>query len=160
MARGINKVILIGNLGNTPEMRKTTTGSTVTNVSLATSETWKDKQTGQTTEKTEWHRVIFFNRVAEIVAQYCQKGSKIYVEGRIQTRKWTDKDGQERYSTEIIANELQLLDSRQGGHADVTNPEWPRNPSPEPAPPTGINQETLHYPDSASSSFEDDDIPF
>lgn len=115
MARGINKVILIGNLGADPEVRYMPSGSAVTNVTLATSEGWKDKQTNEQHEKTEWHRVVFFNRLAEIAGEFLKKGSKIYIEGRLQTRKWQDKNGQERYTTEIIANEMQMLDGRGAG---------------------------------------------
>ncbi len=114
MARGINKVILIGNLGADPEIRQTQGGSSVANLSLATSETWKDKQTGQQQEKTEWHRVVAFNRLAEIMGEYLRKGSKVYVEGRLQTRKWQDQSGQDRYTTEVVVNEMQMLDSRGG----------------------------------------------
>jgi len=117
--RGVNKVILVGNCGQDPEMKHLPSGGAVTNVSIATSETWKDKQTGAQQERTEWHRVVFFNRLAEIVGEYVRKGSKIYVEGRLQTRKWQDQNGNDRYSTEIVANEMQMLDSRgdnnQGG---------------------------------------------
>jgi len=112
MARGVNKVILIGNLGNDPELRYTPTGSAVANVSLATSETWRDKQSGELQDRTEWHRIVFFNRLAEIVGEYLRKGSKIYVEGILRTRKWQDKTGVDRYTTEIIANEMHILDSR------------------------------------------------
>ncbi len=115
MARGINKVILIGNLGQDPEVRYTQGGSAVANVSIATSESWKDKNTGEQQEHTEWHRVVFFTRLAEIVGEYLKKGSKVYVEGRLQTRKWQDKSGQDRYSTEVVAREMQMLDSRGGG---------------------------------------------
>jgi len=115
MARGVNKVILIGNLGSDPEVRYTPNGSAVANVSLATSETWRDKQSGELQEKTEWHRVVFFNRLAEIVGQYLRKGSKIYVEGALRTRKWTDKAGTERYTTEIVAGEMHMLDNKGGG---------------------------------------------
>lgn len=115
MARGINKVILIGNLGRDPEVRYTTSGAAVANVTIATSESWKDKQTGEPQERTEWHRVVFFARLAEIVGEYLKKGSKVYVEGRLQTRKWQDQSGQDRYSTEVVANEMQMLDSRGGG---------------------------------------------
>ncbi|QFT53457.1 single-stranded DNA-binding protein [Microbulbifer sp. THAF38] len=118
MARGINKVILIGNLGNDPETKYMPSGGAVTNVSLATSESWKDKQTGQQQERTEWHRVVFFNRLAEIAGEYLRKGSKVYVEGSLRTRKWQDKSsGQDRYTTEIVASEMQMLDGRgeQGG---------------------------------------------
>lgn len=112
--RGVNKVILVGNCGQDPEMKYLPSGSAVTNISLATSETWKDKQSGQQQERTEWHRVVFFNRLAEIVGEYVKKGSKVYVEGRLQTRKWQDQSGQDRYTTEIVANEMQMLDSRGG----------------------------------------------
>ena len=112
--RGVNKVILVGNCGQDPEMKHMPSGSAVTNISLATSETWKDKQSGQQQERTEWHRVVFFNRLAEIVGEYVKKGSKVYVEGRLQTRKWQDQSGQDRYTTEIVASEMQMLDSRGG----------------------------------------------
>ncbi|HEY5789438.1 MAG TPA: single-stranded DNA-binding protein [Gammaproteobacteria bacterium] len=115
MARGVNKVILIGNLGADPEVRYTTSGGAVCNARLATSESWKDKQTGEQREQTEWHRVVFFGRLGEIAGEYLKKGSKVYVEGSIRTRKWQDKEGQDRYSTEIVANEMQMLDSRGGG---------------------------------------------
>jgi single-strand DNA-binding protein len=115
MARGINKVILIGNLGKDPEVRYMPSGSAVTNVTLATSETWKDKQSGEKQERTEWHNVVFFNRLAEIAGEYLKKGSKVYVEGSLRTRKWQDKNGQDRYTTEIVASEMQMLDSRGGG---------------------------------------------
>ena len=112
-SRGINKVILVGNLGSDPEVRYMPNGNAVANVSLATSESWKDKTSGEQQEKTEWHRVVFFNRLAEIVEQYVKKGSKIYIEGKLQTRSW-EQDGVKRYSTEIVANEMQMLDSRGG----------------------------------------------
>ncbi|WP_108449316.1 single-stranded DNA-binding protein [Halomonas sp. BN3-1] len=118
MARGVNKVILIGNLGQDPEVRYTQSGSPVANLSVATSEVWKDRQSGQKQEKTEWHRVILFNQPAEIVQQYARKGSKIYIEGRLQTRKWQDQNGQDRYVTEVIGRDIQLLDGppgQQGG---------------------------------------------
>jgi len=122
MARGINKVILVGNLGNDPEKRALPNGNAVTNISVATSESWKDRESGQTTDRTEWHRVVFFNRLAEIAAQYLTKGSKVYIEGQLRTRQW-DKDGQKHYSTEIIAREMQMLDSRGdnmgGGNANA-----------------------------------------
>ena len=115
MARGVNKVILIGNLGNDPEVKYMPNGGAVTNITVATSETWKDKNTGETKENTEWHRVVFFRRLAEIAGEYLKKGSKVYIEGRLQTRKWQDQQGNDRYTTEIIANEMQMLDSRGGG---------------------------------------------
>lgn len=116
MARGINKVILIGNVGQDPEVKYMPSGGAVTNISVATSETWKDKNTGQPQERTEWHKVVFFNRLGEIAGEYLKKGSKVYVEGSLHTRKWQDKQtGQDRYSTEIKANTMQMLDSRGGG---------------------------------------------
>lgn len=114
MARGVNKVILVGNLGGDPEVRYMPNGNAVTNVTIATSESWKDKQTGQQQERTEWHRVVFFNRLAEIAGEYMRKGGKVYVEGSLRTRKWQDQSGQDRYTTEIVASEMQLLDSRGG----------------------------------------------
>jgi single-strand DNA-binding protein len=115
MARGINKVILIGNLGRDPETRYTQGGSAVTNLRVATAESWKDRQTGEQQERTEWHSVVCFARLGEIAGEYLRKGSKVYIEGRLQTRKWQDKEGHDRYSTEIVANEMQMLDSRGGG---------------------------------------------
>jgi single-strand DNA-binding protein len=115
MARGINKVILVGNLGADPEVRYMPSGGAVTNVTIATSESWKDKQSGEAQERTEWHRVVFFNRLAEIAGEYLRKGSKVYVEGSLRTRKWQDQAGVERYTTEIVAGEMQMLDSRGAG---------------------------------------------
>lgn len=115
MARGINKVILIGNLGADPETRYTPSNTAVTNLRVATSDSWKDRQTGERQERTEWHTVVMFNRLAEIAAEYLRKGSKIYIEGRLQTRKWQDKSGNDRYSTEVVANDMQMLDGRSGG---------------------------------------------
>ncbi len=151
MARGVNKVILIGNLGNDPDVRYTAGGSAVVNISIATSESWRDKETGERQERTEWHRVVFFGRLAEIVSEYLRKGAKIYIEGRLQTRKWQDKDGSDRWTTEIVANEMQMLDSR-GGHADAAPPAHrsTQGASPGEAP---AKQAT-------DSEFVDDDIPF
>lgn len=115
MARGINKVILVGNLGQDPETRAMPSGKAVTNVRLATSESWRDKNTGEQKEQTEWHTVVFFDRLAEIAAEYLRKGSQVYVEGKLRTRKWQDKSGNDRYSTEIVANEMQMLGGRGGG---------------------------------------------
>ena len=114
-ARGINKVILIGNLGQDPETRYMPSGGAVTNLRLATNESWKDKQTGEQKERTEWHSVAMFGRLAEIAAEYLRKGSQVYVEGRLQTRKWQDRDGNDRYTTEVVANEMQMLGGRGGG---------------------------------------------
>src|SRR5688500_13441273 len=114
MARGVNKVILVGNLGADPETRAMPSGTTVANIRIATSESWKDKQTGEQQERTEWHRVALFGRLGEIAAEYLRKGSQVYIEGSIRTRKWQDKEGKERFSTEIVANEMQMLGGRGG----------------------------------------------
>ena len=114
-SRGVNKVILIGNLGQDPESRAMPSGKAVTNLRIATSETWRDKQTGEMKEQTEWHTVVMFDRLAEIAKDYLRKGSKVYIEGRLRTRKWQDKAGQDRYTTEITANELQMLDTKGAG---------------------------------------------
>lgn len=121
MARGVNKVILVGNCGQNPETKYMPSGGAVTNISIATSEAWKDKQTGQQQERTEWHRVVFFNRLAEIAGEYLRKGSKVYIEGSLRTRKWQDQSGQDRYTTEIVANEMQMLDSRGNMDGDSPN---------------------------------------
>src|SRR5690554_5622776 len=122
MARGVNKVILIGNLGNDPDIRFTQNQKQVANVSLATSDQWTDRQTGQKQEKTEWHKVVFFDRLAEIVGQYLKKGSKVYIEGKLQTRKWQNQQGIDQYTTEIVANEMQMLDGRgDGGNQNYGN---------------------------------------
>lgn len=118
MARGVNKVILIGNLGKDPEIRTTPNGIPVASVSLATSEAWKDKQTSEKQEKTEWHRVILFQRLAEIARDYLKKGAKVYIGGKLQTKKWQDKNGQDRFTTEIVANELQMLDCSTNKSSD------------------------------------------
>lgn len=169
MARGINKVILVGNLGQDPETRYMPSGNAVTNISIATSESWKDKQTGEQQERTEWHRVAFFNRLAEIAGEYLKKGSKVYVEGSLRTRKWQGQDGQDRYTTEIIATEMQMLDSRgdmggggynqqQGGGYSQQN----QRPS-QPAQDGNYNQQGGQQPQSPppmDNAMLDDDIPF
>ena len=153
MARGVNKVILVGNLGADPETRYTAGGAAITNIRLATTESWRDKQTGENQERTEWHRVVFFNRLAEIAGEYLRKGSQVYVEGKIQTRKWQGQDGQDRYTTEVVANEMQMLGSRSadaparsqaGGFRD--------NPPPQQGQPA--------QPAPAEENFAEDDIPF
>jgi single-strand DNA-binding protein len=149
MARGVNKVILIGNLGADPEIKYMPSGEAVANLRIATSESWKDKTSGEQVERTEWHRVIMFRRLAEIAGEYLKKGSKVYIEGRLQTRKWQGQDGQDRYTTEIIASEMQMLDSRGGGAANMGSYN---------------NQESAgssSQPQAAAAydSF-DDDIPF
>jgi len=132
MARGINKVILIGNLGADPEVRYTPANTAVCNLRIATSEQWRDKQTGEQQEKTEWHNVVLFARLGEIAGEYLRKGSKVYIEGRLQTRKWQGQDGQDRYTTEIVANEMQMLDSR-GGSAPMDAPSQSRSPQRQPS---------------------------
>jgi len=125
MARGVNKAILVGNLGRDPEVRYSPSGAAVANVSIATTDTWKDKNTGEQQERTEWHRVVFFGRLAEIVGEYLKKGSQVYIEGRMQTRKWQDKEGNDRFTTEVVANDMQMLGGRGGGsgggHAEDYN---------------------------------------
>ena len=144
MARGINKVILVGNLGADPETRYMPSGSAVTNLSVATSEQWKDKQSGEQKERTEWHKVAMFNRLAEIAAEYLRKGSQVYIEGKLRTRKWQDRDGNDRWTTEIIADEMQMLGGRGGGgSAPMSSGSGPSSAPPQ--PPT--------------DDF-DDDIPF
>lgn len=138
MARGINKVILVGNLGQDPEVRYMPSGGAVANITIATSESWKDKQTGQPVDKTEWHRIVFFNRLAEIAGEYLKKGSQVYVEGKLQTRKWQDQSGTDRYTTEIVANELQMLGGRQGQSAGGGNMGGDPGYSAEPAYGGGI----------------------
>ena len=143
MARGINKVILVGNLGRDPETRYMPSGGAVTNVSLATSRSWKDRDSGEQKEKTEWHRIVFFNRLGEIAGEYLKRGSKVYVEGELRTREW-EKEGQKHFTTEIVANEMQMLDSK-GGNSDY---EKDKNSS-------------IAAPSSLSSAdMVDDDIPF
>jgi single-strand DNA-binding protein len=117
MARGVNKAIILGHLGRDPEVRYTANGGAVANITVATTEAWRDKTSGEQQEKTEWHRVVFFGRLAEIVGEYLKKGSQVYIEGRLQTRKWQGNDGQDRYTTEIVANEMQMLGGRSGGGA-------------------------------------------
>jgi len=155
MARGINKVILIGNLGNDPETRYMPSGGAVTNITVATSESWKDKQTGQPQERTEWHRIVFFNRLAEIAGEYLRKGSKVYIEGSLRTRKWQDQSGQDRYTTEIVANEMQMLDSRGGASQGGYEPT--AAPAPQQAAPAAASAAAA--PQAAPDDF-DDDIPF
>ncbi len=159
MARGVNKVILIGNLGADPETRAMPSGSTVANLRIATSESWRDKQSGEQQERTEWHRVALFGRLAEIASEYLRKGSQVYIEGSLRTRKWQDKQGNERYSTEIIGNELQMLGGRGagagGGAAGApgagSGTGGGRDPFPDPAPSGGGGERAEDF---------DDDIPF
>jgi single-strand DNA-binding protein len=151
MARGINKVILVGNLGADPETRYTASGAAVTNIRLATSETWRDKQSGEQQERTEWHRVVFFNRLAEIAGEYLRKGRQVYIEGSIRTRKWQDQSGQDRYTTEVVANEMQMLGGRDGDSGDSSSGGGFRdNESKSQEKATAV----------ADEGFVDDDIPF
>ncbi len=150
MARGVNKVIIIGNLGQEPDTRYMPSGSAVTNISVATNESWKDKETGEQVDRTEWHRVAFFNRLAEIAGEYLHKGSQIYVEGRIRTRKWQDKEGNDRYTTEIIADNMQMLGGR-GDSAPQQNYQRSSGPASAPKPASGSPQPEPEF---------DDDIPF
>ena len=125
MARGINKAIIVGNLGRDPEVRYTANGSAVANVTVATSESWKDKQSGERQERTEWHRVVFFGRLAEIAEEYLKKGSQVYIEGSIRTQKWQDKEsGQDRYTTEIVARDMQMLGSRGGDSSGASDDDY------------------------------------
>jgi len=179
MARGINKVILIGNIGQDPEVKYMPSGGAVTNVSVATSETWKDKNTGQPQERTEWHRVVFFNRLGEIAGEYLKKGSKVYIEGALRTRKWQAQDGTDRYTTEIVASEMQMLDGRgdnqggMGGGAGMgaagmaegfdQTPQYSSAPKagqqPARAPQSAPQQNPPPQQPAGFDSF-DDDIPF
>ncbi len=154
MARGVNKVILVGNLGKDPEIKYTASGAAIANLTIATSDSWNDKQTGEKVEKTEWHRVVAFQRLAEIMGEYLKKGSQVYIEGKLQTRKWQDQSGQDRWTTEVVANDMQMLGARGGdaggqaqgggGGGFRKNPQ-PQQAAAKPAP---------------DNDFADDDIPF
>lgn len=153
MARGVNKVILVGNLGRDPEIKYTASGAAIANITVATAESWNDKQTGEKVEKTEWHRVVAFQRLAEIMGEYLKKGSQVYIEGKLQTRKWQDQNGQDRYTTEIVANDMQMLggrgdaggQSQAGGGGGFRKSQAPQQSPAKPA---------------ADNDFADDDIPF
>jgi single-strand DNA-binding protein len=153
----VNKVILVGNLGRDPETRYTTSGDAVTNVRLATTDTWKDKA-GEKQERTEWHNIVFYGRQAEIAGEYLKKGRQIYVEGRLQTRKWQDKEGQDRYTTEIIADRMQMLGSREGGGSSAPPPE-PAEREPASAA-AGSARKSGSAPPKKGADDLDDDIPF
>ena len=159
MARGVNKVILVGNLGKDPESRTSPGGGAITNITLATSETWKDKQTGENQERTEWHRVVFFGRLGEIAGDYLKKGSKVYVEGSLRTRKWQDQNGQDKYTTEIVASEMQMLDSRSGGNTGFSEPRAQNTGSSRSGNASGARQQES-APSAGFDQFHDDDIPF
>lgn len=186
MARGVNKVILIGNVGQDPEVKYMPSGGAVTNISIATSETWKDKNTGQPQERTEWHRVVFFNRLGEIAGEYLRKGSKVYIEGALRTRKWQAQDGTDRYTTEIVANEMQMLDGRgdntsgamageaSNGYSQGNNQNYNQSQSTAQGAPSsgmqgnapqggyGKQGQTGNMPPQQPAGFDsfDDDIPF
>ena len=153
MARGVNKVILVGNLGKDPEVRYMPNGNAVANITLATSESWKDKTSGEQQEKTEWHRVVMFRRLGEIAGEYLKKGSQVYIEGKLQTRKWQDNSGNDRYTTEIVASEMQMLGGRGGGgSAGFSSDSAPSQSAPSQSAPA---------PAAAAAGGEfDDDIPF
>lgn len=164
MARGINKVILVGNLGADPETRYTANGGAITNIRLATSESWKDKQTGENQERTEWHRVVLFGKLGEIAGEYLKKGRQVYIEGSLRTNKYTDKEGIERYSTDIVAAEMQMLGGPGGGGEGGGGGGYSRDRGGErsggesrgaPASSSRPSQ-----PQKPADSFEDDDIPF
>ena len=161
MSRGINKVILVGNLGADPETRYMPSGGAVTNIRIATSESWKDKQTGDQQERTEWHSIAFFGRLAEIAGEYLRKGSQVYVEGKLRTRKWQDREGNDKYTTEVVANEMQMLGSRggMGGQQGYEN-----NPRPEKqaSTPSGSDPGPASSPPGGGGGGGefDDDIPF
>ncbi|WP_049724018.1 single-stranded DNA-binding protein [Gilvimarinus polysaccharolyticus] len=186
-ARGVNKVIIVGNMGQDPETKYMPSGGAVTNISVATSEQWKDKQTGQPQERTEWHRVVFFNRLAEIAGEDLRKGSKVYIEGSLRTRKWQGQDGQDRYTTEIVASEMQMLDSRGGdgggqnynqdnnqsygggqnfaGNQPQGQPQAQPQAQPQQAPrqvPPQQQSQPQQSPQQPAGGFDsfDDDIPF
>ena len=146
MSRGVNKVILVGNLGQKPDMKYTQSNTAVANLSLATSESWKDKDSGDLKTKTEWHRVVYFGKLAEIAEQYLDKGSKVYVEGKLQTRKWQDQSGNDRYTTEVLGQELTMLDSR----GDSSGSSFENNNS-------GMSEEDVNQ---ENGEFSEEDIPF
>ena len=156
MARGVNKVILVGNLGKDPEIKYTASGAAIANLTIATTDSWNDKQTGEKVEKTEWHRVVAFQRLAEIMGEYLKKGGQVYIEGRLQTRKWQDQSGQDRWTTEVVANDMQMLGGR-GGDAGGGQQQggggggFRNNPQPQ--------QQAASKP-ATENDFSDDDIPF
>jgi len=159
MARGVNKVILIGNLGRDPEVRYTANGSAVANITLATTEMWRDRQSGQNQERTEWHRIVMFGKLGEIAGEYLRKGSQVYIEGKLQTRKWQDNNGQDRYTTEIVANEMQMLGGRGGGAGGTADFGQDYGSVPSSPGPRGGGSAPQS---SGGGNFDDfdDDIPF
>ena len=162
MARGVNKVILIGNLGKVPEVRYFPSGDAVANATLATTENWKDKQTGEAREATEWHNLTFPGKLGEIAGKYLRKGSKVYVEGSLRTRKWQDKEGRDRYTTEIRVGDMQMLDGKPGGGgtASMDDDGGYGAPARSAAPAPRSNAPARGAPPPSEGAFEDDDIPF
>ena len=165
MARGVNKVILVGTLGNDPEVKYMPNGGAVTNLSIATNEAWTDKNTGQKQERTEWHRIVAFRRLAEIMGEYLRKGSQVYIEGKLQTRKWQDQSGQDRYTTEIVANEMQMLGGRSGGTGDFSgsnNNNQSQHSATTNQASNPNQQPPQQQPTAPAQNFDDfdDDIPF
>jgi single-strand DNA-binding protein len=162
MARGVNKVILIGNLGKDPELKHFPNGDAVCNLTIATSESWTDKESGEKKERTEWHNLVLTRKIAEIAAQYLQKGSQVYVEGSIRTRKWQDKEGQDRYTTEIVVSDLRMLGGRQSESEEPEEEAPPPKPAPKSAPkatgkkPTAVRRPPRHEEESEG----DEEIPF
>ncbi len=166
MARGINKVILVGTLGRDPETRYMPSGGAVTNLNLATSESWKDKQSGEKKEQTEWHRVVLFNKLAEIAAEYLRKGQQVYIEGALRTRKWQNKEGHDQYTTEIVASDMQMLGGRPSGSSSDSSFDEPQRSAARAAPAARPQQDTrpsaapMPQDSSWGGRFEEDDIPF
>jgi single-strand DNA-binding protein len=163
MARGINKVIIVGNCGQDPETRYLPSGGAVTNISIATSEAWKDKTSGEQQERTEWHRVVFFNRLGEIAGEYLKKGSKVYVEGSLRTRKWQGQDGSDRYTTEIVASEMQMLDSRggqEGGYSPQQDSGGYQQQAPQQRQQAPQQRQAPQQQAPQGMDSFDDDIPF
>ena len=152
-SRGINKVIIVGNLGQDPEVKFFPEGGAVTNITVATSESWKDRKTDEQQERTEWHRVVFYNRLAEIAGEYLHKGSKVYLEGRLRTRKWSDRDGNDRYTTEIIADQMQMLDSKGGASFSPDAAQAPSESN------KASSKQKAKAPVVAAAD-DDDDVPF
>jgi single-strand DNA-binding protein len=164
MARGVNKVILIGNLGQDPESRTTPGGTTVTNIRIATTESWTDKASGEKKEQTEWHTVVMWSRLGEIAAEYLRKGSQVYIEGRLQTRKWQDKEGNERQTTEVVADRMQMLGGRGGGNTyEVMDDDMNQDaPAPRQSAPASAPKQAPAQKPAGGGGFDDfeDDIPF
>ncbi len=161
MARGVNKAILIGNLGADPDTRYMPSGSAVTNCRIATTEAWKDRETGDQQERTEWHNIVFFGRLAEIAGEYLRKGSQVYIEGRLRTRKWQDREGNDRWTTEINADQMQMLGGRPGAGAPAATPSSRSEaPAPAPAAPAQAPAAPAQAPAAAQAEEFEDDIPF